>query len=118
MPCDSLQGWGNRSFSLSDPQFHAGERNLLGNFRRRDYLLGKRHAVVRQKRDRQPSAGLGIGIHHLGDTVDEADDEFGHVIAGRRLRREDEAARHRVVRRIVQQAVVEDDLLIRSLGTG
>ncbi len=41
--------------------------------------------------------------------MDETDYQFRHVVAGGRLRREDETPRHRIELRIVHETIVEDD---------
>ena len=46
--------------------------------------------------------------------MNQADNQLGHVIARRGLRREDEVARHRIIRRIVYQTIVENNNVKRK----
>ena len=51
----------------------------------------------------------GIVVHHPAHVVDELDDKLGHVVAGRRLAREDLDARHEIARGVGADLVVERD---------
>ncbi len=88
---------------------HAGGRDLLREVGGGNDLLGQRDPVVRHERDPDSPVHLAVVVHHIGNAVDEADDELGHVVGRRRLRAEDEGSRLQVRRRVCLEAVVEGD---------
>ena len=54
--------------------------------------LGVLHIEVGQKHDTQAVAHVAVVVDDLAHAVDELDDEFGGVVAGRRLAAEDDGA--------------------------
>jgi len=82
---------------------------LFGEVGRGDDALGKRDAVVGQKNDFQDFTNAGVGVDDLGDAVDEADDELGHLVAGRGLGGENEDARLDVRGGVLDEPVVQGD---------
>ena len=68
---------------------HAGRGNLLGEIRRRNDGFREADVVVRQERDLEPVADIGIVVDDVRDIVGELDDQLGPRIARRRLAGED-----------------------------
>ena len=69
------------------------------------------HIVVRQEHHPQQVARDRIVVDHLGDVVDQLDDQLRLRVARRRLAGEDLHARHPVPRRLVADREVERDRL-------
>ncbi len=88
---------------------HPGSGNLFRQIGGGDDLLGEGDPVVRREHDPQAAVDVGIVVDHIGDTVDEPDDEFGHVIGGRRLGAENKASRHNIHLRIGLDPLVQHD---------
>ncbi len=74
--------------------FFAGGGNLLGKVRRRDEFLRQRHAVIRQEDHLELILHRRVALHHVGDAIDEVDDELGAIITRRRFAADDAGARH------------------------
>ena len=53
--------------------------------------------------------GDRVGVHGVGHGVDQPDDELGHVVAGRRLARENRGAGRELGGGVVAQPVEEHD---------
>ena len=70
-------------------------------------VLGVLHVVVGEEDDLQPIAHGGVVVHHVGDRVDQLDDQLGHEVAGRGLGAEDERARRHVGLRIALEPQVQ-----------
>ena len=84
-----------------------GQRNLLAQVGGGNDPLCERHAIVGQEHDLHLGADLGIAVDHLGDLVDQFDDQLGHHVARRGLPGEDEGARRDLQRRIILEPVVQ-----------
>ena len=75
------EGAVERELHVAGPRsLHTGGRDLLGDVGRGDDLFGQRDAVVGHEGDANPSVDHGVVVHHVGDAVDEADDELRHVV--------------------------------------
>ena len=84
-----------------------GRGNLLGNVRRRNQHLCRRHAVIRQEDHFQLIAHLRIVIDRLGHFVDRKDNILRQVVARRRFRTEQEHARYAVSLRVFANLFVQ-----------
>ena len=89
--------------------------NLLADVAGGNDVLCQGDAVVGQEEDLQLVTGLRIGVDHLGDVVDELDDQFGVHIAGSALACEEEGGRRHalghlamVLQVVVQQHDMQD----------
>mmetsp|Transcript_81948 Transcript_81948/g.206171 ORF Transcript_81948/g.206171 Transcript_81948/m.206171 type:complete len:324 (-) Transcript_81948:877-1848(-) len=59
----------------------ARRRNVLGGVRGRNDLLRRGYAIVRQERELQVGAHIGVVVDNISNIVDELDDRLGAVIA-------------------------------------
>jgi hypothetical protein len=71
----------------------AGGGDLLGEVGGGNDQLGVGDVVVGDEDDLEPVAHQRVVVHHVGDVVDQADDQLGHAVAGRGLAAEDHRAR-------------------------
>ena len=69
--------------------------DLLAHFGRGHDELGKGYAVVFKEHHLDLALDIGVVVDHVAHRVDQADDEFCHVIAGRRLCAENKGARRK-----------------------
>ena len=89
--------------------FCAGGGNLLRKVGRGDDDRGAAHVVVGYEHHLEPPAHARIVVHHVAHVVDQLDDQFRHVVAGRGLAGEDHRARHPLRLRIVDEPLVQRD---------
>ena len=75
----------------------SGSGDLLREVSGRIQPLGHLHAEIGHEHHPQQLPGPGIGVDHLGDAVDQPDDELGQPVARCSLAREQEGARHQAV---------------------
>ena len=87
----------------------AGGGDLLGEIGGRIHPLTQLDVVVGQEDHPQAPLHVGIGIDRFGDAVEEADDQLGHVVAGRRLAAEYHRARRQMLAGAVLDAQVAGD---------
>ena len=73
-----------------------GRGDLLGDVRGGDDVLGRGDVVVVDEDHLDAAVDVRVGVHHVGDRVDELDDGLGARVPGGRLRAEDEHAARRV----------------------
>jgi hypothetical protein len=85
----------------------AGGGNLLGQVGGGVDVLRVLHVEVGEEDDLEPVAHGWIGVHRLGNGVDQLDDQLGQEITRRGLGAEDEGARRHVGLRIALQAQVK-----------
>ena len=79
----------------------SGDGNLLGNFGRRNDLLGKGNLIVLQEHDFELFAHRRVGVYGVRDRAYKPYDLLCHKVAGRRLGRENEGSGRNVKRRIL-----------------
>ena len=74
--------------------FGARGRNLFGEVRGRDDLLGEGHAVVLEEHHLELALANRVGVDDGGDGVREADDLLGHPVTRSGLTTDHDGARH------------------------
>ena len=89
--------------------FFAGSGNLLGQVGRRDELFRQRYPVIRQEDHLQQILHRRVAMHHIGDAIDQVDDQLGAVIARRRFPADDAGARHMQRLRLLFDAQIAGD---------
>ncbi len=68
----------------------AGQGDLLGQVRRRIYVLAVLDVEVRQEDHLEPAMDIGVAVHHISHRIDELDDEFCRRVSRRSLAAKDE----------------------------
>src|SRR6185369_1321560 len=84
-----------------------GHGYLLGKVRRRIDQLAACYVEVREEHNLEPAGHVGICIYYFSHRIDQLDDQFRHVVTGRRLATENERPGSDVGQRVPLDPVVE-----------